>query len=275
MKTYLPNETKEGRKARKALERQGLSPVIIPVLETVPEAAPVTGNKNYVVCLKWGTKYGPEYVNKLKAMTARNLTIDHEFICFTDNRAGIDKSIRVEPLPDIPVSGWWYKVWFLSNELPIQGTLLFLDLDLIVFKNIDKLFTYKPEKNFCIIRDFNRNIRQSWDRMNSSVFRVTIGHYNNEYQIFKKDPQQFTRRLHGDQDWMFKYIKEFSFWPDEWIQSYKWEMRSRNDLGVVNGKRNFRHPGTPKILDQTSVAVFHGEPNIPDCNDRWPIENWG
>ena len=111
--------------------------------------------------------------------------------------------------------------------------------------------------------------------MNSSVFRVKIGHYNNEYQIFKKDPQQFTRRMHGDQDWMFKHIKEFSFWPDEWIQSYKWEMRSRNDLGVVNGKRNFRHPGTPKILDQTSVAVFHGEPNIPDCNDRWPIENWG
>jgi len=184
MKTYLPNETKEGRKARKALEKQGLSPVIIPVLETVPEAAPVTGNKNYVVCLKWGTKYGPEYVNKLKAMTARNLTVDHEFICFTDNRAGIDKSIRVEALPNIPVSGWWYKVWFLSNELPIQGTLLFLDLDLIVFKNIDKLFTYKPEKNFCIIRDFNRNIRQSWDRMNSSVFRVKIGHYNNEYQIF-------------------------------------------------------------------------------------------
>jgi hypothetical protein len=27
-----------------------------------------------VICMKWGTKYGPEYVNRLYAMVRRHLT---------------------------------------------------------------------------------------------------------------------------------------------------------------------------------------------------------
>ena len=36
--------------------------------------------------------------------------------------------------------------------------------------------------------------------------------------------------MHGDQDWIFAHIKnDFKFWPDEWIQSYKWEMIGLKD----------------------------------------------
>ena len=259
MKTYLTNETKDQRRVRKALEKQSLS--------TFQE-------KRYVVCLKWGTKYGPEYVNKLYNMVKRNLTLDYEFVCFTENRTGIDPYIRTEPLPPIPVTGWWYKPWFLSNELPLRGTALFLDLDLIVFRNIDKLFLYKPEKNFAIIRDFNRQLRKNWDHMNSSVFRVNIGHYNSVYDEFKKNSAVHVRRFQGDQDFMYRHIKDHVFWPDEWIQSYKWEMRGRSELTVVKGKRNFKSAGSPTILANTAIAVFHGEPNIPDCIDAWPHQNW-
>lgn len=264
----MTQETKAERKARKALAKQGLSPVVeTPVEQTL--------EKKYVICLKWGNKYSSEYVNRLYSMVKRNLTIDYEFVCFTENRAGIDPHIRTEPLPNLPVTGWWYKVWFLSNELPFKGTALFLDLDLIVFRNIDNLFTYKPEKDFCIIRDFNRQVRPQWDRMNSSVFRVNIGVYNTAYQSFKQTSQATVKRFQGDQDWMYKNVSNHAFWPDEWIQSYKWEMRGRHELGVVNGRRNFKRAGTPTILDQTSIAVFHGEPNIPDCVDSWPLQHWG
>ncbi len=255
-------ESKEERKLRKALERQGLSD------------AEQNVDKKYVVCLKWGNKYSPEYVNKLYNMVKRNLTIDYEFVCYTENRNGIDSHIKTLPLPNLPVSGWWYKPWFLSNELCIQGTALFLDLDLIVFRNIDKLFDYKPECNFVIIRDFNRQLRPTWDKMNSSAFRFRVGHYNDAYLEFKQNTQRNVSRYHGDQDWMYKSITDHAFWPDEWIQSYKWEMRNRRDLGFVNGKRNFTKPGHPIVLNNTSIAVFHGEPNIPDCVDTWPRENW-
>ena len=42
-----------------------------------------------VVCMKWGTMYGPEYVNNLYHMVKRNLTPPFRFVCFTDNGEGI------------------------------------------------------------------------------------------------------------------------------------------------------------------------------------------
>jgi hypothetical protein len=263
-------ETKQERKARKAREKTGLSVDV----ESNVQLTHRQQDKKYIICLKWGNKYGPEYVNKMYSMVKRNCTLDYEFICFTEDRKGIDRNIRTEPLPELGLHGWWYKIWFLSNELPIKGTALFFDLDLIVFKNIDNLFTYRPEKEFVIIRDFNRQIRPSWDRMNSSVFRINIGKYDKQYKDFIAKKKEFTTRMQGDQDYMFKAINDHIFWPDEWIQSYKWEMRGRNELGIVNGKRNFKSPGVPNILPQTSIAVFHGNPNMHECIDPWCKENW-
>jgi hypothetical protein len=40
------------------------------------------------------------------------------------------------------------------------------------------------------------------------------------------------------------------------------------------GKRNFKELGVPRILDNTSIAVFHGEPNPQECLDPWVIDNW-
>lgn len=255
-------ESKAVRKARKAREKAGLS---------YPQTN--ASNKNYVVCLKWGTKYGPEYVNKLYNMVSKHLTIEHEFICFTDNKSGIDKHIRTEPLPNIPVEGWWYKPFFVGGELPIQGTILFFDLDVIIFKNIDQLFSHAPGK-FCIIRDFNRSIRPKWDKVNSSVFRVNTGQYQSQWQTFKENPRLHTARNRGDQDWMYKNIKDHEFWPDQWIMSYKWEMRDRNDLKLKNGKRNFIVDKPPEIKPQTCIAVFHGDPNPADANDSWVRKHW-
>ena len=63
-------------------------------------------------------------------------------------------------------------------------------------------------------------------------------------------------------------------WPDDWIQSYKWEMRNKHDLSIVNGKRNFNIIGDPRINPNGCIAVFHGEPNPDQVKDPWVIENW-
>lgn len=264
MKTYLPNETKAERKERKAREKAGLS---------VTQPTPAT-DKKYIVCLKWGDKYSAEYVNKLHNMVAKHCTLDYEFVCFTENSAGIDKNIRTEPLPSLPVKGWWYKPYFFSSKLPINGTLLYLDLDLIVFENIDKFFSYKPEQNFVIIRDFNRINRGNWDRINSSVFRLKTGSKADKYDEFVSNPANAMRRLQGDQDWMYKHCAPWDYWPDEWVESYKWEMRGRQYLGIVNGVRNFVHPGEPIVKPHTSIAVFHGKPDIHEVTDQWVLDNW-
>lgn len=233
--------------------------------------------KNYVVCLKYGNKYSADYVNKLYHMVKRNLTIDHEFVCYTEDATGIDPEVRIEPIPLISgVSGWWYKPMFFNPNLTLRGTVLFFDLDVVIFKNIDNLFTYEPGE-FCIIRDFNRFVIKNYNKFNSSIFRLTTGQHAHVYNEFIKDPKSQIRRFHGDQDWLRFTIKEgtYKYWPDDWIQSYKWEMRGRPKYDKQpRGLRDFETTGDPVIKDDTSVAVFHGDPNPHICKDQWVIDNW-
>ena len=236
-------------------------------------------DKNYVVCLKHGTKYGANYVNTLYSMVKRNLTLPFEFVCFTEDPADLNPEIRVEGLPNISnAHGWWYKMSMFNPNLPLKGNILFIDLDVIIFKNIDKLFTFNPEK-FCIIRDFNRSLRPDWKKFNSSVFRLKTGQFPSVWKDFTENSKSMISRFHGDQDVIYHYIskmpKTYLFWPDEWIQSYKWEMRDRNRLvRQKDGTRNFAESGDPKVKPETSIAVFHGQPFPHDCIDQWCKNNW-
>ena len=109
-KKYIPGETKAQRKARKNASKGITQSANAPQSEArKPEIydKPDPTQKYFVVCLKWGDKYGPEYVNKLYRMVQRNLTIDHEFVCFTENPANLDLGIKVidlELMKGIPVS---------------------------------------------------------------------------------------------------------------------------------------------------------------------------
>ena len=292
-KTYVPGETKEQRRSRKEQESTSRSltkeKAILTPLPTTPHTSQASGtlpqkqNKNedgekrFVVCLKHGNKYGPEYVNTLHRMVKRNLTLEHEFVCFTEDRRGIDPEVRIMPLPQLPVTGWWYKPMFFNPKLGLNGTILYLDLDLIIFRNIDNLFEYEPGK-FCIIRDFNRIHVRNYQKMNSSIFRLQTGQHRHVYDNFVEDPKHSSRRYHGDQDWIHAQIRHkdgWAFWPEEWIQSYKWEMRGKPRMTRDSrGKRNFERPGQPRVLPSTSVAVFHGDPNTHNCVDPWCKEHW-
>lgn len=281
-KEYFPGETKDERKARKAKEKTAklkeiAVPPVLPQTTVTQLPKSFKETKNYIVCLKHGSKYSSQYVNVLYNMVKRHTSIPYEFVCFTDDVRGIDSHIKTIPLDHIGVHGWWYKVIFFDKNFPLQGNLLYFDLDVVINSNIDKLFLHETDK-FCIIRDFNRNLRNDWKTMNSSVFRLQSGSMAHVYDNFIKDHAMIMRRMHGDQDWIYSetHTKKgsWAFWPDEWIRSYKWEMRNRNELAKINGVRNFVKKGNPKVLSQTCVAVFHGEPHPHQVEDDWVVENW-
>ena len=52
-----------------------------------------------IICIKWGTKYGADYVNKLYGMVSRNITPPFRFVCFTDNTDGILPEVECQDLP--------------------------------------------------------------------------------------------------------------------------------------------------------------------------------
>tara|TARA_B100000900_G_C20550254_1_gene704440 strand:- start:806 stop:1393 length:588 start_codon:yes stop_codon:yes gene_type:complete len=193
----------------------------------------------------------------------------------TDDPSGLDPDINVIRLPnDSCIKTWWSKLWMFSPDFPLKGTILFFDLDVVVFDNIDFLFKHSPGK-FQIIRDFNRCRVKDWKLSNSSCMRWQSGTMNYLWNEYKADPNRVISRNHGDQDWITKRAKDdINHWPDEWIRSYKWEMIGLKDTKLLtkDGKRYFRTP--PKIEPNNKVAVFHGLPNPMECADQFVIDNW-
>jgi len=255
------------RLEKEATEQQEPTPVL-----KVREDSP----KNYLLCLKHGTKYGPEYVNKLFNMVERNCTVSYEFVCLTDDAKGLDPKIKTIPLPP-DLQGWWCKPYMFSKNLPINGTILYMDLDVVIAGNIDKLFTYQPN-NWCTIRDFTRAMRPNWKKYNSSIVRFKTGELHNVWEDFEKDRINIQRRLHGDQDWLYEATrsKQAMLYPDSWILSWKWEVRKTKEfaLGGTKGNRKLKTVEDVKPRIECCVCVFHGDPNPHNCEDPWVIDNW-
>jgi hypothetical protein len=213
-------------------------------------------NRKTIACLKHGQKYSFDYVNRLHSMVRRHCNYDFEFVCFTEKREdSLDKDIRVldiEKYDDI--DGWWYKTFLFNPQYELSGEVLFLDLDIIVFNNIDKFFEYE-KGYFCISGGFKTGNENG---MNSSCFRFEGGSHGFLYTDFMKDRHKIMKRLHGDQDWFQESIRDHAKWPGDWLRSYKWDMKKEQSS-----------------IENTSIAVFHGYPKPHQINDNtWIKENW-
>ena len=230
--------------------------------------------KNYVLCIKHGKKYGPEFVNRLYKMVSRHLTIDFEFVCLTDDKTNLNENIKTYDLP-FGLEGWWCKPYMFNKDLPLNGQILYLDLDVVIAGNIDKLFTYRPG-DWCIIRDFTRSMRPDWKKYNSSVIRFNSGQLDHIWTRFKIHQKHLQRKHFGDQDYIYEVDKSGVYWPDEWIKSWKWEIRKSREFapGGVKGNRKLRYVENVVPPKDCCITVFHGDPNPDNCEDPWVKENW-
>jgi hypothetical protein len=259
-------------KEQRRLEKQQSQEIITTPTSIAQEDSP----NNYLLCLKHGTKYSPDYVNKLYNMVKRNCTVEFEFVCLTDDPTGLDPQIKTIPLPG-NLQGWWCKPYMFSKDLPIKGTILYMDLDVVVAGKLDKLFTYQPN-HWCTIRDFTRAMRPDWKKYNSSVVRFKTGELHKVWEDFQADQQNIQRRLHGDQDWLYEATQnnQAMFYPDSWILSWKWEVRKDKQFasGGVKGSKKFKSIENVKPRAECCLTVFHGDPNPHNCNDPWVVDNW-
>jgi hypothetical protein len=94
--------------------------------KTAPKDADSRAESVNVICMKWGTKYGPEYVNRLYRGVQKHLSRPHRFVCFTEDPAGIDPGVEIKPLPSLglppgPERGWLKLATFAPKLADLKG----------------------------------------------------------------------------------------------------------------------------------------------------------
>ena len=112
-----------------------------------------------VVCMKWGTLYGSEYVNRLYGMVASNLKRTFKFYCITDDDAGIRDEVMIRELPEFTMpstaGGPWQKLLMFRRDLSgIRGKTMFLDLDIIIVGPLDRFFDFSDK--FAVRHEFDK-----------------------------------------------------------------------------------------------------------------------
>lgn len=216
-----------------------------------------------IICMKWGTLYGPEYVNRLHNMVEKNLTIPHRFVCFTDDAAGLNEGIETFPIPPLALPPShamkpWRKIGLFSPTLgDLKGRTLFLDLDLVIVDNIDCFFEFPGD--FCIIHNWTHP-----DRIvgNSSVYRFTVGADSYVYDTISNDMEGQLAKYRNSQTFLSHTVKKLTYWPEEWCKSFK---KHAVPKGIL------RYLKTAEIPKGAKIVVFHGDPN-PDAalKGEWP-----
>jgi hypothetical protein len=246
-------------------------------------AEPRFKRKFLVLCIKWGSLYGSEHVNRLMRGVSRNLNYPFRFICFTDDVDGLDPSIEVFPLPKVELPQGnddkrWTKLGLLGGDLyGLSGTALFLDLDLVIVGPLEPFFDHPGD--VVMIRDMDlfrskplRILNPKRKRFldcvgNSSVFRIEIGAHSDVLDCFIQNPLAAQRDFKISQQFMSHRLllkRALTYWPTEWCVSFK------NHCVPRYLSSYFKNPSIP---EGARIVVFAGIPKMDDVLDgkgsRW------
>lgn len=233
-----------------------------------------------VVCLKWGDKYPAEDVNRLYRMVSKNLQLPFKFYCITENTAGLVPEVEALPIYQPELAGWWHKLSIYRKDFyGLTGTVLFLDLDVVITDSLDELFDYQPGR-VCSVRDYGKC---KWGIINSSVVRFEVGQLDYVWQGFLANQQWIVDHMHGDQDWLGRVAPFIELYPPDWVVSYKKHCQARGHklLGIGDWlmRKGWLSPiGESKVPDNAKIVLFHGKPDPIDVVNTpykiWKIAPW-
>nr|VFK28303.1 MAG: hypothetical protein BECKMB1821G_GA0114241_10363 [Candidatus Kentron sp. MB]VFK29509.1 MAG: hypothetical protein BECKMB1821I_GA0114274_101037 [Candidatus Kentron sp. MB]VFK74810.1 MAG: hypothetical protein BECKMB1821H_GA0114242_101037 [Candidatus Kentron sp. MB] len=221
-----------------------------------------------IVTLKWGTLYGPEYVNYLYHGIQRHLTRPFRFLCFTDDATGVEAGIECLDFPefsiDHPGYEWytwtaWRKFSLLRDDVPFAGMSLFLDLDVLITGPMDRFFEYGRPEEFAIIHNWiewrKTLFRKKPDIGNSSCFRFLAGHFHFAYERLMANPIRMIDEFPTEQAALTDCVRAHRiYWPDAWVRSFKRHCRPAFPLNRFV---------EPRFRPEASIIAFHGRPH-PD-----------
>ncbi|MFC5050156.1 glycosyl transferase [Rubritalea spongiae] len=215
---------------------------------------------NRVICIKWGEKYGADYVNRMQRMLERHTVEAFQLICFTDNAEGIDAKVEVHPLPELrceipkTVPGKFPKLALWGGELPIEdGPVLFIDLDTVLVGCIDEYFAIGDPMDVYLARNWTKPFSGLGQ---TSVFRFPVGGHTYILENLRKDTKELAEKFRYEQHYVTKNVEGgVKFWPEKWTKHFRvhcmglWPLRYVRKAKLPKGAKIITFPGMPDPKD--------------------------
>ncbi|KAF0682832.1 Aste57867_25131 [Aphanomyces stellatus] len=212
-----------------------------------------------VVCVKWGSKYGPDYVNKLYRGVAKYLsTVDFTFVCLTDNPDGLLPEIETRAL-ESGWSGWWNKAQLFSPHFQWHGRMLYIDLDTVITGSLVDLALY--DGAFGTLKTDEMQNERRVGGINSSVMCWNAGHPSIEI-IYMFLQRHF--------DIVSKVIYKFDHWL-EMVLTHDYDvLQDLFPLQIVE----FMQVCQDDIPPQAKLVCFPLEPKPHMATAPWVAHYW-
>ncbi len=213
-----------------------------------------------VACvLRSGGIYTPEWVDRLQRGVAGHLSLPHRFVCLSD----MDVACTRIPLRS-SWPGWWAKIELFQPGL-FRGTVLYLDLDVIVTGSLDTIASH--EHTFTMAHDYYRPHHKCSTAM---AWRGEDKH--GIYERFESAPALFQRSYRwkqgrgilGDQAFIEDVLTRRGVPIDTFSELF-------GERSVASYKVHRCHSKPPA---EAAVVVFHGKPKPHTITEGWVAEAW-
>ena len=192
--------------------------------------------------LKWGNKYGPQYVNRLYGSLLANFKKKFTLTCYTDDYEGIRDEVYIQPISELrPYNTdrvFTYEKLILMEK---WETGVWLDLDILIHKDITDI---KFKNDFTMIWNHWNPLSRSYDWYGKG----SSCHVNSSFVYWNKPKWliKFTRDNWNKIEWTYKSLDKYMFyqhhrrgrlnyWPKTLVSNYNVEHATlRNKISLFN-----------------------------------------
>jgi len=225
-----------------------------------------------IICIKWGKKYGSNYVNNLFGGCKRNiLKSEFAFFCFTDDENGIDKeNIHVLDLPSETWDGWWCKPSILFSGhlekcIPQQyDRFVYIDLDTVIVGPLD---------------DILQNFHGRFGVLGTGEFSETEcreNGYNTSIMIFHHGDAELKHVLYAQLETLGiselrKVVQRFDFWVEMTVLNAD-ILQNQFPGKLIDFKTHVKHKSeTPR---DAAIVNFPLKPKPHQVDAEWIKQHW-
>ena len=206
-------------------------------------------NNIKINCLKWGSLYGPEYVNRTYGGLLKHCKEPFHFVCYTDNADGISSRIEVKDIEEL--RPYNTKMVFTYEKLMLIekdefDKNLWIDLDVLIHKDVTDIIS-RPHNNITFIW----NYWNDYERM--SLFNYGRGvscHTNSSFVAWDKGTAtwllEYTHENWKKIEWTYKSLDKYLF--------YQHHRKGKIDLWEDGIFSNFNKQGYQL---KNSVTLFN------------------